>query len=146
MIEFTVFYVIFVFCFIFPPSAFVSAGITVSNLFDSWLGSEDLQFVQYHLRRSLTTLIVHSCLPLGYFGGLLLVESLQKLLLLVQNPIWLAVFTFSSILPLIVTVKVFWWWQNNWESHPLVTSLTAYASNTIQWTDVASEINAEFRR
>lgn len=146
MIEFTVFYVIFVFCFVFPPSAFVSAGITVANLFESLLGSEDLQFMQYHLRRTGTTVFVHSCLPLGYFCGLVLVEGLQQLLSLVQNPIWLSVVIFCVLLPLIAAAKVFFWWHNNWKSHPLVTSLSAYGSDTIQWTDVASEINVEFRR
>jgi hypothetical protein len=146
MIEFTVFYLIFVFCFIFPPSAFVSAGITVSNLFDSWLGSEDLQFVQYHLSRTLATVIIHSLLPLGFFGGVLLVEGYAQLLLLVQTPLGLGFLSLSVLLPAAAAFKVFFWWTNNWSSHPLVNSLTSYANNGRQWNDVASEINAEFRR
>lgn len=146
MIEFTAFYLIFVFCFIFPPSAFVSAGITISNLFDSWLGSEDLQFVQYHLARTLTTVVIHSLLPLGFFGGVLLVEGLDQLLSLVQTPLGLGFLCLSALLPVIAAAKVFSWWTNNWNSHPLVVSLTVYATNGRHWNDVASEINAEFRR
>jgi hypothetical protein len=52
-------------CFVFPPNEFVSAGFTVEYLFANWLGSEDLQFVQYHIRRSVATLLTHSLLPLG---------------------------------------------------------------------------------
>lgn len=146
MIEFTVFYFIFVFCFVFPPSAFVSAGLTIANLFDTWLGSEDLQFVHYHLRRTLVTVLTHSLLPLGYFSGFFFVESFSQLLLLLQKPLWLGFFCFSLILPLAAVTKVYFWWKNNWSSHPLVKLLCTYANNGRQWTDVASEINTEFRR
>lgn len=146
MIEFTVFYVIFVFCFVFPPSAFVSAGITVSNIFHSWLGSEDLQFVQYHLRRTLATIVIHSLLPLGYFAGILLVDGLQKVLLLLESPLATSVFYLSALTPLILSVRVFFWSTNNWCSHPLVLSLAEYADSGRSWIEVASEINTEFRR
>ncbi|KAF3859685.1 hypothetical protein F7725_022084, partial [Dissostichus mawsoni] len=49
---------------------FRSAGLTVQNLFSSWLGSEDVGFIQYHVRRTSITLLVHSALPLGYYLGM----------------------------------------------------------------------------
>lgn len=146
MVEFTIFYAVFVFCFVFPPSAFINAGITVSNIFGSWLGSEDLQFVQYHLKRTLTTVVVHSLLPLGYFAGLLLLDGVHQLLILVQNPLWSGLLCLSVVIPAIAAVKVFFWWTNNWKSHPLVVSLNTYADGGRSWTDVSSEINTEFRR
>lgn len=146
MIEFTVFYVIFVFCFLFPPSAFVNAGITIPQLFSSWLGSEDLQFVQYHLKRTVTTVIFHSLLPLGYFGGILLTEGLNQLLILVITPLGFVFLVFSVLLPMAGSIKLMLWCANNWTYHPFVVLLTSYADNGRTWADVASEINAEFRR
>ena len=64
-VTFTLTYIVFAFCFVFTPSEFRSAGFTVQNLFSGWLGSEDIGFVQYHVRRTSVTLLVHSTLPLG---------------------------------------------------------------------------------
>lgn len=52
-------------CFVAPPSAFVSAGVTVQNIFGVLLGSQDMNFVHYHIRRTSVTLIVHSFIPIG---------------------------------------------------------------------------------
>lgn len=146
MIEFTIFYAVFVFCFVFPPSAFVNAGVTVSHIFGSYLGSEDLQFVQYHLKRTLTTVVVHSLLPLGYFAGIFVLGGVSQLLSLLQTPLWLGFLYLSVVVPAVASVKVFFWWTNDWKSHPLVSSLKVYADGGRSWTDVASEINTEFRR
>ena len=146
MLEFTAFYVIFSFCFVFPPSAFVSAGLTVSNILDSWLGSEDLQFIVYQLRRTSATILVHCLLPLGYFGGLALTEGLQEVALLLQSLFWKCLLCVAIILPILAKIRIWLWWNNNWQSHPLVKSLSSYANSGRTWTDVASEINTEFRR
>ena len=62
---FTLAYVLVALCFIAPPREFVSAGLTVQNILSSYLGSEDMDFVGYHLRRTTSTLLLHSFLPLG---------------------------------------------------------------------------------
>ena len=171
MLEFTVFYVIFSFCFVFPPSAFIryvtsgnnqkpsyfsnliicsafiSVGLTVNSIFGTWLGSEDLQFIQYQLRRTSATIVVHSFLPLGYFVGLAVAEGNQWIFTLLHNSYsWLIFFNICVTLPLFTTGKVFLWRSAKWQTHPLVTSLIKYASNERQWTEVAAEINTEFRR
>lgn len=64
-LTFTLAYVVFAVCFVFTPDEMRSAGLTVQSLLAAWLGSEDVAFVQYHLRRSTGTLLVHSLLPLG---------------------------------------------------------------------------------
>ena len=64
-VTFTLAYIVFTFCFVFTPNEFRSAGLTVQNLFSSWLGSEDIGFIQYHVKRSSLTLLVHSSIPLG---------------------------------------------------------------------------------
>lgn len=146
MIEFSVFYIVFSFCFVFPPSAFISAGLTVPSIFDSWLGSEDVQFVTYQFRRALATIMVHSLLPLGYFGGLVLTAGLSVLVALLQNPLWKIILGFSVMLPAWAAVKVALWWISDWQTHPLIKCLASYADSGRHWTDVASEINTEFRR
>lgn len=65
VILFTIAYVLFSLCFIAPPREFVSAGLTVQNILSSYLGSEDINFVAYHLKRTTVTILLHSFLPLG---------------------------------------------------------------------------------
>lgn len=62
---YTIIYLFFSLCLIAPPNEFVSAGLTVQNLLSNFLGSEDLNFIYYHIRRSTATVIVHSLFPLG---------------------------------------------------------------------------------
>ena len=62
---FTVSYVLVGMCLVIPPTEFVSAGLTVQNLLSNFLGSEHLNFLHYHMKRTAATLIIHSCIPLG---------------------------------------------------------------------------------
>lgn len=62
---FTLAYIVVAVCFIHPPTEFVSAGLTIQNLLGSFLGSEDLNFVYHHIKRTTVTVIIHSLLPLG---------------------------------------------------------------------------------
>lgn len=64
-VTFTLAYLVFAVCFVFTPTEFHSAGLTVQNLLSGWLGSEDAAFVPYHQRRTAATLFCHSLLPLG---------------------------------------------------------------------------------
>lgn len=52
-------------CFVCPPTEFINAGLTVQTLLASLLGSEQLDFITYHIRRTTATLICHGLLPLG---------------------------------------------------------------------------------
>ena len=64
---YTVVYALLCFCFIAPPTEFVSAGLTIQNVLSSLLGSEDMNFIHYHIKRTTATLIIHSLLPLGTY-------------------------------------------------------------------------------
>lgn len=64
-VTFTLAYLVLAVCFVFTPTEFHSAGLTVQNLLSGWLGSEDAAFVLYHQRRTAATLLCHSLLPLG---------------------------------------------------------------------------------
>lgn len=65
MIVVTIAYALVSLCFVAPPREFVSAGLTVQNILSGYLGSEDMDFVGYHLKRTTSTLLLHSLLPLG---------------------------------------------------------------------------------
>lgn len=62
---FSLFYVVFTLCIVFPPPEFQSAGLTLEAIFQKWLGSESEFFVQYHVRRTGMNLLVHSMVPIG---------------------------------------------------------------------------------
>jgi len=65
LLFYTLFYFLMSGCIIYPPTEFVSAGLTIKDVFANWLGSENEFFIQYHIRRSVATLLLHSALPLG---------------------------------------------------------------------------------
>lgn len=64
---YTLFYILMSGCIIYPPTEFVSAGLTIKDIFSNWLGSENEFFVQYHIKRSIITLFIHSMLPFGKY-------------------------------------------------------------------------------
>ena len=67
----TVVYWMFGLIVLFPPSEAAAAGLTIDTLLDQWLGSESITFIQYHMRRTAVTCIVHTLLvPGGWLGGI----------------------------------------------------------------------------
>lgn len=71
---FIVVYLFACICILFPPNEFIRAGITTTNLFSFFIGSElDLThehsgnggFIFYHIRRTSFNLLLHSFLPAG---------------------------------------------------------------------------------
>ena len=64
---YTIAYILISICLIHPPTEFVAAGLTVQNLFSNFLGSEQMHFVYYHMKRTTATVVFHSFLPLGKF-------------------------------------------------------------------------------
>lgn len=62
---YTLGYTFFSLVMIAPPTEFVAAGLTVQNMLASFLGSEELGFIYFHIKRTAATLLIHSCFPLG---------------------------------------------------------------------------------
>ncbi len=62
---FSMVYFVVSICFVLSPKEFETAGLTLQVLFSSYLGSEDFDFVRYHLKRTTLTVFVHSLIPLG---------------------------------------------------------------------------------
>lgn len=64
---FTLFYVVFGFCFIFKTNEFVSMGITPESIFYKFVGNEADNFVFYQIKRTSLTLFLHSLFLLGKY-------------------------------------------------------------------------------
>ena len=143
---YTLFYILISGCIIYPPTEFISAGLTIKDIFSTWLGSENEFFIQYHIKRSVVTLFVHSMLPFGYTLGLILFGHVN----VGQEHTWLMFIICTVLLPLYTLYKILIWSMNNWNKHPIAQNLAVYSNgnnnNNVAWTTVASDINIEYRR
>ncbi|XP_014695738.1 E3 ubiquitin-protein ligase TM129 [Equus asinus] len=146
-VTFTLAYLVFAVCFVFTPTEFYSAGLTVQNLLSGWLGSEDAAFVPYHLRRTAATLLCHSLLPLGYYVGMCFAASEKQLYSPSQAPeAWQLFLMLAVTLPTITCTLIYYWSRDRWAHHPLARTLALYALPQSGWRAVASSVNTEFRR
>ncbi|XP_063343538.1 E3 ubiquitin-protein ligase TM129 isoform X1 [Pelmatolapia mariae] len=146
-LSFTLAYIVLSFCFVFTPNEFRSAGLTIQNLFSSWLGSEDVGFIQYHVRRTSITILVHSALPLGYYMGMCVAAPEKNLVNIYQvSDNWRAFLLLSLCLQLVSWIIVFYWSRRRWHNHPISKVLQAHVQPPFSsWGSVAVSINTEFR-
>ncbi|KAI5945855.1 E3 ubiquitin-protein ligase TM129 isoform X2 [Manis javanica] len=146
-VTFTLAYLVFAVCFVFTPTEFHSAGLTVQNLLSGWLGSEDAAFVPYHLRRTAATLLCHSLLPLGYYVGMCFAASEKRLYSPSQAPdAWWLFLLLAVTVPTIACTLIYYWSWDRWAHHPLARTLALYALPQSGWQAVAASVNTEFRR
>ncbi|CAG5993357.1 unnamed protein product [Menidia menidia] len=147
-LSFTLAYFVFALCFIFTPNEFRAAGLTIQNVFASWLGSEDVGFIQYHLKRTSITVLVHSALPLGYYLGMCIAAPEKNLAYIHQvSEGWWAFLLLSVGLQLGSWTLVVYWSCWRWHQHPISRTLQAHARPPHpHWGSVASSVNTEFRR
>ncbi|XP_034949818.1 E3 ubiquitin-protein ligase TM129 [Chelonus insularis] len=147
-IIFTISYALLVAGIVYPPQEFVSAGITITEIFASWLGSEPNAFIQYHIKRSILTLLIHSLLPLGYVAGLSLFGHIDVIHLLfgTEQPIWSTLCLCALVGPIYSLYRILIWSQTNWSKHPIAINLSVYCDEENKtWMDVAANINREFK-
>nr|XP_046261822.1 E3 ubiquitin-protein ligase TM129 [Scatophagus argus] len=147
-LSFTLAYIVFSFCFVFTPNEFRSAGLTIQNLFSFWLGSEDVGFTQYHIRRTSITVMLHSALPLGYYTGMSIAAPEKKPGYIYQvSDSWRAFLLLSLCLQLTSSAFVIYWSHCHWHNHPISQALQAHVQPPHScWASVATSINNEFRR
>ncbi|XP_063431374.1 E3 ubiquitin-protein ligase TM129-like [Mytilus trossulus] len=144
---YTLGYTFFSLVMIAPPTEFVAAGLTVQNMLASFLGSEELGFIYFHIKRTAATLLIHSCFPLGYFLGLRYVSPLQHLYWFPYFAwYWQIYLTISLFIIICASAVVFYWSTGNWSRHPIAKELSYLTNNAGSWRAVASSINVEFRR
>lgn len=140
-------FMLFSFCIIYPPTEFESIGLTINDLFSSVLGSADIEFIQYQLKRTCLTFCVHTFLPLLYI--VLYYLKFDSLIeydgrLLLKFILWNSFVIFAFVLPVISLCIVYHWCKNDYFNHPLATNLRKYSREG--WLQVAIDINTEYRR
>lgn len=133
----TLFYVLFSICVVYPPTEFVSAGFTIAQLFDNYLGSENTNFIGYHMKRITITAFIHSALPLGYVCTLWCCGERSQWML--------ASFAATAFIPLLMCYKLLCWWEYEKLGHPIVKALLPYVSTGSDWRVTAAYLNSEFR-
>ncbi|XP_013403390.1 E3 ubiquitin-protein ligase TM129 [Lingula anatina] len=133
-------------CFVAPPSEFVHGGLTVQNLLSSYLGSEEMNFIYYHIRRTTATAIIHSFIPLGYYFIIgFAIQDLHLYHLHRASFYWKIYLAASLIIPFCVCLLAYFWSLKKWNNHPIAKNL-GYLGNGDSWRAVASSIDVEFRR
>lgn len=144
---FNLVFLLFSFCIIYPPKEFESIGLTINNIFSSILGSIDIEFIQYQLRRTCLTLVIHSFLPLIFlvfyylkFDNLIEYDGRNLLKFIV----WNSFVIFAVVLPVISIALIYYWCKDDYFRHPLAADLRKY--NRDNWLPAAVDINAEYRR
>lgn len=154
---------------IYPPNEMVQLGFTIQTIFSRLLGSEEMFFVEYHVRRVLLTVFIHSFIPLGacnsfssynpfisnkslILGYYLLlgfyVPQMNLFNLRMLSISWQIYLYASSLLALTLTTLCYYWYMNNYEYNPIVKKLKLIASkeeNSVNWKTIVGRINTEFR-
>merc|ERR550519_1797343 len=149
---FSHFYAVFCTGFIYQSKEFSGAGLSPEVLlsYKDWIGSEELRFFSYHMKRTAGTMVIHCILPAGYLLGYSYFTSIVD-----RNhpsmadfwdhwPVFWNLLLASLTLPIIAITTVWFWSLNNWERHPFISKLKLYANTT--WHQVAADIETEFRR
>ncbi|XP_074640323.1 E3 ubiquitin-protein ligase TM129-like [Tubulanus polymorphus] len=150
---YTLGYILFSWCLVAPPTEFVSAGFTIQNVLANYLGSEDLNFIYYHIKRTTATALVHSVIPLGYYFGLgICCPHLHLLYVWKATLFWKLYLITALIIIFAAAYLAYQWSRDNWNEHPIAKTLAVHTNssnaslNSTSWRDVASSINVEFRR
>lgn len=133
----TLFYLLFALCIVYPPTEFVSAGFTISQLFEKFLGSEENNFIKYHMRRITITVLIHASLPLGYVVTLWCCGERGE---------WMLFFFISTcIIPFIALYKIICWWEYSQLKHPVIKALFPYVTPERDWRIFAADFNMDYR-
>eukprot|EP00092_Neocalanus_flemingeri_P031314 GFUD01034010.1.p1 GENE.GFUD01034010.1~~GFUD01034010.1.p1 ORF type:complete len:413 (-),score=79.34 GFUD01034010.1:82-1263(-) len=152
-IVFSLFYAVFCTGFIYQSKEFSGAGLSpeIFLSYNDWIGSEELRFFNYHMKRTAGSMVLHSLLPAGYFLGYSYFTSIidgnhsNMSDFWAHWPVFWNVLLVSIMMPLIATTTVWLWSLNGWERHPFIAKLKLYASNNT-WRQVAADVETEFRR
>ena len=144
----TIFYFLYSFILIYPPTEIVTLGFTIQSIFSSSLGSEQMFFIEYHIKRILLQIVIHSFIPLGYFLMLgFYVPNLEMFNFVNLNIYWKVYLNFSILLPVTLLTLVYYWYTNNYENNFIVSNLKTLAAseNDISWRVLVNRINNEYR-
>ena len=131
------------FFLVYPPNEVIQIGLTIPNLFSTLLGSEQSSFVNYHIRRTSLTVLIHSVLPLGYYVFLACNFPEFQLFEYANLSVFWSVYLSASTLILVgLCTVVYYWSANGFVNHPISTQLS---DSNGYWKAIADEINNEFK-
>jgi hypothetical protein len=152
---FTLLYLLLCFGLIYPPSEFVGIGLTIDQLFSSYLVAESIEFVQHHIKRINLTLLLHSFLPQLYIIFIQFVADEEKEdernadnEFTPLQVLWMGFRVFAGLQPLLAFGIIYYWHKNDWKNHPIPKCLVKFTNDTnfLNWRAVAESVNAEYRR
>lgn len=147
-------YFLFAFFTIYPPNEIISSGFTIQSLFSSYLGSEHLHFIHYHIVRTCITLAVHSLLPLGYYIFIGFFTPSLNLFNFECSIYWKIYLTCAFLFATSTLSLIYKWSRDYYSNHPLCSTLkklknlpdNSSSNSNSDWKSIANEINTEFRR
>ena len=136
----------------YQSKEFASAGISPEALltYNDWIGSEEIHFFRYHMKRTVGSFVLHSILPFGYLLGYSYFSAMDGNYhsvwqLLEASPLLTSLLAASVLLPLLSLSLAWFWSLNSWAGHPFVAALRTYAVAG-DWRQVAADVEREFRR
>lgn len=145
---FNLFSIILLICILYPTKEFVTTGLTIEYLFRNLFGSEDIEFVQYHINRTYYTILLHSFLPLiyvlFYYFQFTIEFQIDSSIEYIKYIIWNSFVTLCILSPIIsyCFIKFYWKWYLN---HPIVKILKCYSNNGNNCKLIVNDINTEYR-
>ncbi|NXH78216.1 TM129 protein, partial [Hydrobates tethys] len=146
-VTFTLAYLVFAVCFVFPPDEVRSAGLAVQSLPAAWLGSEDAGFVHPQPRGCGRQTRCPVFFLAGYYLGMCFAAPEKHLCFFyLASKGWKTFFFFAVLFPAVTSALAYYWSRKGWTNHPLAQTLAVYALPQSGWRAVASSINTEFRR
>lgn len=164
-------YTIITFCFVYKTDLFISVGLTVENLFESYLGREQDNFVMYHIKKTCITTILHLSIPLGknsitcwsrdsvrkeithvkhfitgFFTGLSIFKAQKHFVLLLGDVSWQLILLGSLSIPVYALFVLIFQYQQEWSTHPVVKKLRLFQNDRMtSWKAVCNSINDEYK-
>ncbi|XP_065225918.1 E3 ubiquitin-protein ligase TM129 [Planococcus citri] len=139
-------YTIITFCFVYKTDLFISVGLTVENLFDSYLGREHDNFIMYHIKKTCITKILHLSIPLGFFTGLSIFKAQKYFVLLLGEISWQLILLGSLSIPVYALFELIFQYQQDWSTHHIVKKLKLFQNDRMtSWKAVSHSINEEYK-
>ncbi|CAH8596920.1 unnamed protein product [Schistosoma margrebowiei] len=144
---YTLLFGLLVFCIMAPTTEFISAGVTLENLFNRFLGNESLYFVQYHLKRTVMIRLFSSSLVFLYF---MFMQCLSKNVAIsapnISFPftiwdviLWIGIGSLSVIGSHTYLV---WYGSGTWYGHPTILSLKRIIMESLPDSQLSSSSTA----
>ncbi|VDM23151.1 unnamed protein product [Hydatigera taeniaeformis] len=130
-------YALFIFALVAPPNVLLSSGLTIEKLFHRLLGSEELSFTAYHLRRTALLTVLSALIPLGNAFGdpeLGLLNAVGNAGLALSVALVVTVFSY---------IYLEWYAHGKWTGHPGMQAMKKIADHISSSSSLLSSVNSD---